>query len=57
MMSGLATKLEAIRCYKSQYEKFGREILISRIKSLAQHNGWAMEYEFAECFEIIKDGR
>lgn len=50
----LNTKLEAIRCYKSQYEKFGRENLIDRIKSLAQIYGWAMGYEFAECFEVIR---
>jgi LmbE family N-acetylglucosaminyl deacetylase len=52
--SNINTKFEAIRCYKSQYEKFGSENLIERIKSLAQIYGWAMEYEFAECFEVIR---
>ena len=52
--STIDTKLDAIRCYKSQYEKFGRENLIDRIKSLAQVYGWAMGYEFAECFEVIR---
>ena len=52
--STIDTKLEAIRCYKSQYEKFGKENLIDRIKSLAQIYGWAMGYEFAECFEVIR---
>jgi LmbE family N-acetylglucosaminyl deacetylase len=52
--STINTKLEAIRCYISQYEKFGRENLIGRIKSLAQVYGWAMGYEFAESFEVIR---
>lgn len=52
--STINTKLEAIRCYKSQYEKFGRENLIDRIRSLTQIYGWAMGYDFAECFEVIR---
>jgi LmbE family N-acetylglucosaminyl deacetylase len=52
--STINIKLEAIRCYQSQYEKFGRENLITQIKSQAQTYGWAMGYEFAECFEIIR---
>ncbi len=50
----ITTKLEAIRCYKSQYDKYGREKLIDRIKSLARVYGWAMDYGFAECFEVIR---
>ncbi len=47
-------KLEAIRTYKSQYEKFGNEKLIERVKAMAKTFGWAMGYEYAECFEVIR---
>lgn len=52
--STIDIKLEAIRCYKSQFEKFGNEKLISRIRSWAHVWGWAVELEFAECFEVIR---
>lgn len=48
------TKVEAIRTYRSQYEKFGGEKLIERIKSMAKTQGWAMGYEYAESFEVIR---
>lgn len=48
------TKVEAIRTYRSQYEKFGGELLIERIKSLAKTQGWAVGYEYAESFEVIR---
>lgn len=47
-------KLDAIRAYKSQYQKFGSEILIDRVKAMAKTHGWAMGYEYAECFEVIR---
>ena len=52
--STLNIKLEAIRCYKSQYDKFGGEKLIGRIQSWAHVWGWAVEFEFAESFEVIR---
>lgn len=50
----LDTKINAIRAYKSQYEKFGSEILIEHVKAMAKNYGWAMGYEYAECFEVIR---
>jgi LmbE family N-acetylglucosaminyl deacetylase len=47
-------KLNAIRAYKSQYEKFGSEELIERVKAMAKTHGWAMGYDYAECFEVIR---
>jgi LmbE family N-acetylglucosaminyl deacetylase len=47
-------KIEAIRCYKSQYEKYQGELWIERIKAMAMYWGWAIEVKYAECFEIIK---
>ncbi len=47
-------KLEAIRAYKSQYEKFGNEKLIEYVNAMAKTFGWAMGYDYAECFEVIK---
>lgn len=47
-------KLNAIRAYKSQYEKFGNEELIERVKAMAKTHGWAMGYDYAECFEVIR---
>jgi len=52
--STIDIKLEAIRCYKSQFEKFGNEKLTDRIQSWARVWGWAVELEFAECFEVIR---
>lgn len=54
--STIEVKLEAIRSYKSQYEKFGGEKLIERIRSWAKVWGWAVETEFAECFEVVRIG-
>lgn len=51
----LETKLNAIRAYKSQYEKFGSEKLIERVKAMAKTHGWAVGYDYAECFEVIRD--
>jgi LmbE family N-acetylglucosaminyl deacetylase len=48
------TKIEAIRAYSSQYKKFGSEILIEHVKAMAKTYGWAMGYEYAECFEVIR---
>jgi len=48
------TKLDAIRAYTTQYQKFGREKLIERVKAMAKTHGWAVGYEYAECFEIIR---
>jgi LmbE family N-acetylglucosaminyl deacetylase len=47
-------KLNAIRVYKSQYDKFGGEKLIERISAMAKYYGWATGYEYAESFEIIR---
>lgn len=47
-------KLDSIRAYKSQYKKFGGEILIDNVKAMAKTFGWAMGYEYADCFEVIK---
>lgn len=47
-------KLDAIRTYQSQYLKFGSEELIERVKAMAKTHGWAMGYEYAECFEVIR---
>lgn len=47
-------KKEAIRKYKTQYEKFGSELLIERVEAMAKTHGWAMGYEYAECFEVIR---
>lgn len=47
-------KLDAIRRYNSQYKKFGSEVLIERVKAMAKTHGWAMNCEYAECFEIIR---
>lgn len=47
-------KLDAIRAYKTQYKKFGSEELTDRVKSMAKNHGWAMGYEYAECFEVIR---
>jgi len=52
--STIDAKLDAIRCYKSQYEKYGGEKLIDRIRSLAQVTGWAVNVEYAECFEVVR---
>jgi LmbE family N-acetylglucosaminyl deacetylase len=48
------TKLAAIRAYETQYQKFGGETLIENVKSMARNYGWAMGYEYAECFEVIR---
>jgi len=50
----LETKLNAIRAYETQYKKFGSEVLIDHVKSMAKNYGWAMGYEYAECFEVIR---
>ena len=50
----IETKFDAIRAYKSQYEKFGSEKLIERVKAMAKTYGWTMGYEYAECFEVIR---
>ena len=50
----IETKFDAIRAYKSQYEKFGDEKLIERVRAMAKTYGWAMSYEYAECFEVIR---
>ncbi len=47
-------KMNAIRAYKSQYEKFGGENLIECINAMAKNYGWAMGYKYAECFEVIR---
>ena len=47
-------KMDAIRAYETQYKKFGGEILIERVRSMARTYGWAMNYEYAECFEVIR---
>ncbi|MCM1987007.1 MULTISPECIES: PIG-L deacetylase family protein [Methanococcoides] len=47
-------KLDAIRRYNSQYKKFGSEVLIERVKAMAKTHGWALNCEYAECFEIIR---
>ena len=47
-------KLDAIRCYKSQCDKYGGEELIERVRSLARVSGWAVSIEFAECFEVVR---
>lgn len=47
-------KMDAIRAYKTQYNKFGGEILIERARSMAKTHGWAVSYEYAECFEVIR---
>jgi LmbE family N-acetylglucosaminyl deacetylase len=52
--STIDKKLEAIRCYNSQYEKYGEEKLIERVRSLARVVGWAVNNEYAESFEVIR---
>lgn len=47
-------KLDAIRAYQTQYSKFGSEELIERVKAMAKTHGWAMGYDYAECFEVIR---
>lgn len=47
-------KMDAIRAYETQYNKFGSEELIERVRSMARTHGWAMGYEYAECFEVIR---
>ena len=48
------TKIKSIRAYKSQYKKFGGEKLIERMRDMAKTQGWAMGYEYAESFEVIR---
>jgi LmbE family N-acetylglucosaminyl deacetylase len=50
----LEIKLNALRAYKSQYEKFGGERLIEQVNAMAQNYGWAMGHKYAECFEVIR---
>lgn len=50
----IGVKLDAIRAYRSQYQKFGSEELIERVKAMAKTHGWAMGYDYAECFEVIR---
>ncbi|SDF24688.1 N-acetylglucosaminyl deacetylase, LmbE family [Methanolobus vulcani] len=50
----LEIKLKAIRSYQSQYNKFGSEVLIDRVKAMAITHGWATGYDYAECFEVIR---
>lgn len=52
--STIDKKLEAIRCYNSQCEKYGVEKLIDRVRSLAHVAGWAVNIEYAESFEAIR---
>jgi len=52
--STINIKLEAIRCYKSQYDKYGGEKLVERVKALARVLGWAVNIEYAECFEVVR---
>ncbi|MDG6219073.1 MAG: hypothetical protein QCI00_06505, partial [Candidatus Thermoplasmatota archaeon] len=48
------SKLKAIRAYKSQFERYGGELLIERIEAMAKYYGWAIGCEYAECFEVIR---
>lgn len=50
----IETKIDSIRAYRSQYEKFGGEKLIERMIDMAKTQGWAMGYEYAESFEVIR---
>lgn len=52
--STIEIKVDSVRAYKSQYTKFGGEKLVERIKSMAVTNGWAMGYDYAESFEVIR---
>ncbi|WMW25434.1 PIG-L family deacetylase [Methanolobus sediminis] len=52
--STIDKKADCIRAYNSQYTKFGGEKLIERVKAMAKFYGWAMGYEYAECFEVIR---
>lgn len=47
-------KLNALRAYKSQYEKFGGEKLIENVNVMAKNYGWAMGHKYAECFEVVR---
>lgn len=47
-------KMDSIRAYETQYTKFGGEVLIDRVRAMARTHGWAMGYEYAECFEVIR---
>lgn len=47
-------KAEAIRAHKSQYSRYGSEKLINRIYSMARFYGWAIDYEYAECYEVVR---
>jgi LmbE family N-acetylglucosaminyl deacetylase len=48
------TKINAIRAYKTQYHKFGSELLIEHVEAMAKHYGWSTGYKYAECFEVIR---
>lgn len=47
-------KIEALKAHKSQYERYGSEALIKRIYAMGHFYGWSMNYEYAECFEVIR---
>ncbi|NPE27881.1 hypothetical protein HNV12_07895 [Methanococcoides sp. SA1] len=50
----IESKIASIRAHKSQYQKYGSEKLIDRIYAMAAYYGWAVDYDYAECFEVIK---
>jgi LmbE family N-acetylglucosaminyl deacetylase len=50
----LIQKIDAIRAYHSQFEKYGGENLLERIAGTARYFGWYQGYKFAEAFEIIR---
>lgn len=52
--STINIKLDAIRSYNSQYEKFEGEKLINRVRAMAQVAGWAVNTEYAESFEVVR---
>ncbi len=52
--STIEEKLDAIRCFKTQYDKYQKEVWIDRIRSVARVMGWAMEIDYAESFEVIR---
>ncbi len=55
--SSMDKKIEAIKCYQTQYKKYGGEEWITRIKAMAMFWGWAVNVKYAECFEIIRQNQ
>lgn len=46
-------KMEALKCHKSQVQKFG-DFFLEAVEARSKHRGYEIKTKYAECFEIIR---